>query len=110
MPKVFASGTLDQANSSVQIQCEDKYTTRVGLLLSGTFGPATFRFRSGTPSLSIGHKTHTFSPVNGSAVSWATSAVGLYYLEHSFSDLRFVLESEDGTTDIDWVLFLRPRP
>ncbi len=108
MARVFATGTLSSSNLSDDISCEGKYTTAFGLKVSGTFGTGVFRTRPGI--LESGHSHVFFDPADGSKSSWSTNVAGLFYLPGIFEHIRLVVGTPDGTTDLDYVIYLPARP
>ena len=112
MAKIFASGNLQQGAGAALVNCSGQHTGALGLLLSGTWGTAVVRPRLGIRDSA--HPTVLFNPTTGARTILAigdapNGGPGLYYIEGYFSNFKIEITTPDGTTDIDWVLFLKPR-
>jgi hypothetical protein len=112
MPKAFASGTLVDVNdTSSLIKLEDKYTGGLGLLLTGTFGATGKIVLRVTNPGGADRNLKLWSPADASRTELSFTAPGLYYVNAFINDLTLVLSlGTVSVTDIDWTLFLKPRP
>lgn len=114
MPKAFATGNLSEVtDASEKIWMPGEYTGALGLLFTGAFGGIggtivleVSSYRGATP-----RNLKIVNPANADVTQLQYSAPGLYYVEAFLDDLKLKLYSgQAGVTDIDWTLFLKPRP
>jgi len=112
MAKIFASGTLtDVVTESTIINCSARHCTEFGLLVAGSWGTAVVRAKLGrTPrqlfifDFETGTPGETYIDDAGS-----DGGQGLYHFKGNFDSIQIVVTVADGDTEIDWVLFLKPR-
>lgn len=111
MARVFASGTLNgSADQSDLFRLEDKYTGMIGMLFSGNFGNGNVTLRSQDPVDSDPTRAfNNFDPRDASRSILQYKAPGLYIFKQFFASIIVDLAGATNA-DIDWVLFLPPRP
>lgn len=110
MAKLHASGNLVNVNQTIDISCIGKFTGAVGILFYGDFG-ANGVVRARLGGLGSSHATWLLNPATGGKTQVIFDDVGLYYMEGHFSGLRMQLSNgEDGVTDINYKIYLKPRP
>jgi len=112
MARSFASGTLTGASmSSPAISMVGKFTGVIGLLLTYNAGPGTIRVVTG-PLGGAALRMRWIDPRDGSANSLVScTASGLYAIPGHWESLLLILSGgTGGLTDIDYNIFLKPRP
>ncbi len=112
MGKAFASGNLSgTSENSARVDLQHVAVGAIGLLLTGTWG-ATGLVKPETYDIALSaDRPLGYWGNTGNKLEYNYSAVGLYYANCHVDNLIFVLTGgEAGETDIDWTLFLKPRP
>lgn len=112
MARAYFTGNLSDGDDTSDIHVgQDKYTGAIGILCTGTFASGSIAVRAGKATPDLSHPYLMTKPSTGAKIALAITAEGLYYVPGFFEDVKLVLSGgTPSTTDIDWTIFLKPRP
>jgi len=118
MAKLIAEGNLSTLNEFADlIDMQEMFTGALGIMLSGAFGTGStvipYMMKPGSTNYSFRYMLPVLSPADsGAAVTgMSMTAAGLYYWSGTIDMLTMRLTAnEPGVTDIDWKVYVRPRP